>query len=111
MILRCPDGNFAVTSVALAIAVGDPCCDFSQITPRDWLTAQCTERLRNGCPAIHHYEFHLLTLLIRGTGGCPVWNNRGRRCLWHSIVIALDASAVESSKQSRLRRLGLYVGF
>src|SRR5262245_14316502 len=58
MTLECWDGNFAVADVTLVITVGEPCCDFSQIIRRNWLTAQRTERLRNGCPAIHHYEFH-----------------------------------------------------
>jgi hypothetical protein len=108
MILKCPDGNFAVAYVALVIAVGEPCCDFSQITPRDWLAAQCTERLRNGCPAIHHDEFHLLP---PNQGHRRLSNNRDRRLLRHSILIALEASAAESPKQSRLGRLGLYIGF
>jgi hypothetical protein len=60
MTLECWDGNFAVADVTLVITVGEPCCDFSQIIRRNWLTAQRTERLRNGYPAIHHYEFHLL---------------------------------------------------
>jgi hypothetical protein len=53
------DGNIAVIDVAIVIAVGEPRCDFSQVALSDWLTAQRTERLRPGCPAIHHDEFHV----------------------------------------------------
>ena len=59
MTLECRDGKFAVIDVALVIAVGEPCCDLSQVAPRDRLTAQRTERLRVGCPAIHQDEIHV----------------------------------------------------
>ena len=45
--------------VALVIAVEEPRHDVSQIALPDWLTAQPTERLRAGCPAIHQDEFHV----------------------------------------------------
>jgi hypothetical protein len=47
---------FAVSSVALMIAVGEPRCDVSQVASPEWLTAQRTGRLRAGCPAIHQNE-------------------------------------------------------
>ena len=59
MKLKCRDGGFAVVGVALVIAVGEPCCDFAQVAPPDWLTTQRAERLRAGCPAIHQNEFHV----------------------------------------------------
>jgi hypothetical protein len=59
MLLKRWDGNLAVTGVALVIAVGEPRCKFSQVALPDWLTAQRTERLRAGCPAIHQDEFHM----------------------------------------------------
>ena len=46
-------------SVAIMIAVGERCPDFSQIARPDWLTAQRTERLRAGRPAIHQDESHV----------------------------------------------------
>jgi hypothetical protein len=52
-------GKSSVTDVALVIAVGEPCCDFSQVALPDRLTAQRTERLRAGCPAIDQDEFHV----------------------------------------------------
>src|SRR5215467_1930389 len=52
-------GSLAVTGVALVIAVREPRCEFSQITLPDWPTAQRTERLRAGCPAIDQDEFHM----------------------------------------------------
>jgi hypothetical protein len=58
MIFENQDGIFAVIGVALVIAVGEPCPDFSQITRPDWLTAQHTERLRAGRSAIHQDEIH-----------------------------------------------------
>src|SRR5438477_5660039 len=61
MLLERWDGKPAVTGVALVIAVGDPRCKFSQVALPDWLTAQRTERLRAGCPAIHQDEFHMPT--------------------------------------------------
>src|SRR5262249_34120002 len=45
--------GIAVTGVALVIAIGEPRRKFSQVALSDWLTAQRTERLRAGCPAIH----------------------------------------------------------
>jgi hypothetical protein len=59
MKLERQDGNIAVIDVAIVIAVGEPRCDFSQVALSDWLTPPRTERLRPGCPAIHHDEFHL----------------------------------------------------
>jgi hypothetical protein len=59
MILERQDGNIAVIGVAPVAAVGEPRCNFSQVALSDWLTAQGTERLRSGCPAIHHDEFHV----------------------------------------------------
>src|SRR6266581_8577747 len=59
MLLDRWDGSLAVTGVALVAAVGEPRCKFSQIALPDCLTAQRTERLRAGCPAIHQDEFHM----------------------------------------------------
>jgi hypothetical protein len=59
MKLERQDRNIAVIDVTIVIAVGEPRCDFSQVALSDWLTAQCTKRLRPGCPAIHHDEFHV----------------------------------------------------
>ena len=58
MILECKDGSLAVIGVAPVIAVEEPRHDVSQVALPDWLTAQRTERLRAGCPAIHQDEFH-----------------------------------------------------
>src|SRR5262249_29143076 len=52
-------GSLVVHGVALVIAEGEPRCKFSQVALPDWLTAQRTERLRAGCPAIHQDEFHM----------------------------------------------------
>jgi hypothetical protein len=59
MILESHDRSITVIDVALLVAVGEPRCDVSQVALSDWLTAQRTERLRSGCPAIHHDEFHV----------------------------------------------------
>jgi hypothetical protein len=59
MVLECKDGSFAVIDVALVIAAGEPRHDISQVPLPDLLTAQRTERLRAGCPAIHQDEFHV----------------------------------------------------
>src|SRR3981081_2713372 len=53
------DGRFAVIGVATMIAVGEPRPDFSQVARSDWLTAQHTERLRAGRPAIYQDESHV----------------------------------------------------
>jgi hypothetical protein len=58
MIFENQDGLFAMIVVAIVIAVGEPCPDFSQIARPDWRTAQHTERLRAGRPAIHQDESH-----------------------------------------------------
>jgi hypothetical protein len=52
-------GKFLTTDVALVIAVGEPCRDFSQVITSDWLTTKRTERLRARRPAIHQDKFHL----------------------------------------------------
>ena len=59
MVLECKDGSFAVIDVALVIAVAELRRDIAQVALPDWLTAQRTERLRAGCPAIHQDEFHV----------------------------------------------------
>ena len=59
MLLERWDAKLAVTGVALVIAVGEPSRKFSQVALPDWLTAQRTERLRAGRPAIHQDEFHM----------------------------------------------------
>jgi hypothetical protein len=59
MIFESQDSAFAVFGVAFIITVGEPRPDFSQITRRDRLTAQHTERLRAGRPAIHQDESHV----------------------------------------------------
>src|SRR5215469_9308587 len=59
MLLERWDAKLAVTGVALVIAVGEPRRKFSQVALPDWLTAQRTERLRAGYPAIHQDEFHM----------------------------------------------------
>jgi hypothetical protein len=41
-------GRHLTTDVALVIAVGEPCRDFSQVAPPDWLTAKRTERFGRG---------------------------------------------------------------
>ena len=60
MLLEREGGNLAVTGVALVIAVGESRCKFSQVALSNCLTAQRTERLRAGCPAIHQHEFYML---------------------------------------------------
>jgi hypothetical protein len=60
MILQHWVGMFGMTEVAFVVAVGQPCSDFSHVALPDWLTAQRTERLRPGCPAIHQDEPHVL---------------------------------------------------
>jgi hypothetical protein len=52
-------GLFAVIGVAIMIAVGEFCPDFPQIARPDRLTAQRTERLGAGRPAIHQHESHV----------------------------------------------------
>ena len=59
MIFENKDGALAVFGVAIMIAVGEPCVDFSQIARPDRLTAQNTESLRAGRPAIDQYESHV----------------------------------------------------
>jgi hypothetical protein len=59
MIFESQDGAFAVFGVAFIITIGEPRPDFSQIARPDRLTAQHTQRLRTGRPAIHQYESHV----------------------------------------------------
>ena len=59
MIVDSQHGAFAVFGVAVIITVGDPRLDFPQIARPDRLTAQRTERLRAGRPAIHKHESHV----------------------------------------------------
>ena len=56
MIFENQHSLFAVIGVAIMIAVGEPCPDFSQIAGPDWLTAQHADRLRAGRCAIHQDE-------------------------------------------------------
>jgi hypothetical protein len=59
MIFENQGGASAVIGVATMITVGEPRPDLSQIARPDCLTAQHTERLRAGRPAIHQYESHV----------------------------------------------------
>ena len=52
-------GKFLTTHVALVIAVGEPCRDFSQVITSDWLTTKRTERPQARRPVIHQDKFHL----------------------------------------------------
>jgi hypothetical protein len=86
MIFRCGDGNLAVSETAHAIAVGEPRGKLSHIALPDWLTAQRTERLRVGCPAIHQDEFHALPRLIERqsalSAGWRLFATLVQRALW-----------------------------
>jgi hypothetical protein len=59
MIFESQDGAFAVTGVAIEIAVGELRPDFTQIAPADGFTALHTQGLRAWRPAIHQYESHV----------------------------------------------------
>src|SRR6266581_5973644 len=55
-------GQLAVTEVALVVTIGEPGCDFPQVSLADRLTAQRTEGLWARCPAIDQNELHAVTL-------------------------------------------------
>ena len=59
MILENQHSLFAVIGVAIMIAVGELCPDFSEIARPDSLTAQHTESLRVGRRAIRQDESHV----------------------------------------------------
>jgi hypothetical protein len=59
MILECRELDFAIAEVTVVTAVGEPCCEFTQIALRNRLTAQGTEGLWPGRPAIDQDEFHI----------------------------------------------------
>ena len=59
MIFDSQHGALAMFGVAFIITVGDPRLDFSQVARPDRLTAQRTERLRAGRPAIYQDESHV----------------------------------------------------
>jgi hypothetical protein len=59
MIFNGHDCAFTVIGVAIWIAVREPRCDLSQIARTDLLTAQRTQRLLAGHPAIHQDESHM----------------------------------------------------
>ena len=59
MVLECGARDFAVSDVALVIAVEEQRLELSQVTLLDWLTAQRTARLRARCSAVHEDEFHV----------------------------------------------------
>jgi hypothetical protein len=48
-----------MTGVTPMTTVGEPGCEFSQVTLRNWLAAQHTKRLRVRGPAIHQNELHV----------------------------------------------------
>ena len=51
-----------MTEVALVVAIGEPGCDFPQVSLPDRLTAQRTEGLWARCPAIDQNELHAVSL-------------------------------------------------
>jgi hypothetical protein len=58
-------GQLAVTEVALVVTIGEPSCDFPQVSLPDRLTAQRTEGFWARCPAIDQNELHAVTLNVR----------------------------------------------
>ena len=69
MIFENQHSLFAVIGVAIMIAVGEPCPDFSQIARADWLTAQHTESLRAGRRAIRQDESHVARRFVPKISG------------------------------------------
>jgi hypothetical protein len=59
MICQSQDGAFAMIGVAIMIAVDEVRSEFAQIVWPDWPTAQRTDGLPTGHPAIHQYEPHV----------------------------------------------------
>jgi hypothetical protein len=49
----------AVIFIAIVIAVGEVCPDFTQITCSNWLIARHTERLSAWRPLLHQYKSHV----------------------------------------------------
>ena len=54
-----------VTEVAPVVTIGEPGCDFPQISHPDRLTAQRTERFWARRPAIDQNELHAVTLNVQ----------------------------------------------
>ena len=69
MIFENQHSLFAVIGVAIMIAVGEPCPDFSQIAGPDWVTAQHADRLRAGRCAIHQDESHVARRFVPKISG------------------------------------------
>jgi hypothetical protein len=64
------DRAFAVTGVAIVVAVRELSPGFAQVARSDWLTAQHTEGFQAGRPAIHQYESHVAPPGERGDAQC-----------------------------------------
>ena len=78
MIFENQHSLFAVIGVAIMIAVGELCPDFSQIARPDWLTAQHTDRLRAGRRAIRQDESHVARRFVPKISGTVAHS----RLLW-----------------------------
>jgi hypothetical protein len=76
------DGVFAMSGIAFIVAVGEPCFDFSQIARSDGLTAQHTEGLRAGRPAVHQDESHMGA----PEALAPEWGVAGKHPLLAAVV-------------------------
>jgi len=94
--------------VALVIAVEEPCCGLSQVVLADPLTAQRTESLRFGCPAIHQDEFHVrLPMRSRSFSfamnghACPVLIDLGVAPVVLRISTGQDAALMNGRRASR----------
>jgi hypothetical protein len=72
------------------VAVREPCSDFSQVPPPDRLTAQRTEKIRAGCPAIHQDEFHVCCAVGAEQSGLLVAGRDMLSAIW-IVLIALYA--------------------
>jgi hypothetical protein len=57
-------GKLVVTEVTLVVTIGEPGCDFPEVSLPDRLTAQRTEGLWARCPAVDQNELHVVTLNV-----------------------------------------------
>ncbi len=112
MIFESRDGAFTVLGVAFVITIGEPRLDFPQIARPDRLTAQCTERLPAGRPAIDQDESHVAPPNAKENTVSDEWKAPGAgapsRFLSSGLSLFISSMLVPSSLL--LRRLASPIG-
>jgi hypothetical protein len=98
MILERRKLDLTIAKVTVVIAVGDACCEFSQVSLSDRLTAHGTKRSRQR-PAIDQDEFHCPSPNEKQSKGHVVCTNTQARRILSAVKPAGRSIAPSQTKE------------